>query len=279
MYIPGIYLYTSALEYTRYRYTTTQMRTGGRDDNGLSAYTALLNRRCRDDLQSFMNERFAGGSSGSLAIGAVEAYLKSNLVDVLEEILDWLKVREETSLMIARRLKEHWSPELCASMYLQSDMSDEAYQACLNICCKQYDEATETYVPLELWPGVFCPKWSSRHRVKQEINNMAEMKGINHLEGGQCVVMDAEMILGEQIEHAVGSGPVPESIVTQIVADAANWQNRPQNKVMLFVLLLMTYHDCYYSHAFSWYDTITIACYYDVFSRTPFTTCALTSLL
>ena len=191
--------------------------------------------RLVDDLREFMDSRFDGGHEGQVATDAVVAYLRAS-PETTRVVVSELGLHKQIQQQFLDILREHYSVENCAALFMHGNLSHAGYQAISNILAGVYDNINEKFVRLMAPDGQTpIPRLTSLHVLLEYFKQVAEEFGMESVHQGQGGVLNLESVLKSQVEHlldGVEQGEVPEQIAVQLAADSAGWSKKPTHKIM-----------------------------------------------
>ena len=117
---------------------------------------------------------------------------------------------------------------------MQGSLTNLSYQSIVNQLSKTLNPYTGEWSAIDLSYKCNMPKLASFYKVKEEKDGVALQLGLDQLGGGQCAVVDSELVLCNQIESLVKGTKPPEIVKVQVAADATGYHGHPTDKVMGF---------------------------------------------
>ena len=192
--------------------------------------------RAADDLTQFMENKYDGGVHGDLAVTVLHALLSRHPASK-DALVEKIGVKKDIQQEFQAILRNHWSVETCAAIFIHGGMTHREYQAVSNIMCGTWDDILEKFNRLLLPDGKTpLPRWASLHKILAYIKESCLELGLESLEDGQAAVLDIKLVLRAQLEYlldgAIEPEDIPEEVPVQLAADCAGWHKKPSDKIM-----------------------------------------------
>lgn len=169
-------------------------------------------RKLRQFLTDIIDKQLEGGCHGQLAKDMMVSFLAYN-DEIMEFVLSEMQVYERMEKQTVEAIQEMWCLEVCASMFMQADMTWAGYQAVINLMCRQYDSSSDEAVDLKLPHGSSMPRFKPKNTLLSYLKEMSDSLGICPVAEGQAALADIQTLLLSRLQHIrETTGGLPDSI-------------------------------------------------------------------